>query len=85
MNKALLILFTLMVASLEQAFSQTKPGEGFYLVVYYVPAACKAKVDGFYHVSAVGKISLPAVNIELAVEKDIAVLSTKLHDALFKR
>ncbi len=82
MNKALVISLALLVASLEQVFSQTKPGEGFYLVVFYVTREVKDKVDGFYRVSADGKISLPAVNIELAAEKDIEVLRKKLHDAI---
>ena len=62
MNKSLILSLALVVASAAQAFSQTKPGEGFYLVVHYVSAECKAKIDGFYRVSADGKISLPGVD-----------------------
>lgn len=82
MNKALILSLALALVFAAPALSQTKPGEGFYLVVHYVTAECKAKIDGFYHVSADGKISLPAVNIELAAEKDIEVFRKKLYNAI---
>jgi protein involved in polysaccharide export with SLBB domain len=82
MIREIILSLALALVSAAPAFSQTKPGEGFYLVVHYVTAECKAKIDGFYHVSADGRISLPAVNIELAAEKDIEVLRKKLYNAI---
>ena len=64
------ILLGLILGSVAQGFSQFKQGDGFYMVVNFIPRESKSKIDGFYRVSEEGKISLKFTDVQIAVDRE---------------
>ena len=71
-----------IVASVAQALSQIKAGDGLYVVVNFIPQECKAKVDGFYRVSKEGKLSFSFMDVQIAVDRDIEAVRVDLRKAI---
>jgi protein involved in polysaccharide export with SLBB domain len=81
-TKIVIGILCCLTGSIALGTSETKDQAGFYVVVTYVPADYKEKIDGFHTASKEGKISFPFMNVEIAADKDINEVREDLTKAI---
>jgi len=80
--KTTLVMLAFVLSLVSPCFSQFKPGDGFYIIVNFVPREFKPTVDGFYRVSKEGTISLSFTDTEISVDRNIGTARENLIKAI---